>query len=157
AIQGLIILCDAESGALLAVMDSIEITTLRTGAATAVAAKHLARPNSRVALICGCGNQGCIQLRALARVLPIARAFAFDLNPRSDQTFASKMGAQLGIPIEPATDLRTALGSSDVCVTCTPSRRPFVFADDVRPGTFIAAVGADSHDKQELDPSLLRV
>src|SRR5262245_20688989 len=56
-IQGLIILCDAQSGSLLAVMDSIEITTLRTGAATAIAARHLARPDSHVALICGCGNQ----------------------------------------------------------------------------------------------------
>jgi ornithine cyclodeaminase/alanine dehydrogenase-like protein (mu-crystallin family) len=157
AIQGLIILCDAESGSLLAVMDSIEITTLRTGAATAIAARHLARPDSRVALIGGCGNQGRIQLQALTRVLPIERAFAFDLNAGSAATFASEMGSRLGIPIQAATDLHTALGESDVCVTCTPSRRPFVFADDVRPGTFIAAIGADSHDKQELHPNLFPV
>jgi alanine dehydrogenase len=157
AIQGLIILCDAESGSPLAVMDSSEITTLRTGAATAIAAKHLARPDAHVALICGCGNQGRIQLRALAQVLAIERALAFDLNVHSAQTFASEMGGQLGITIEPAADLHNALRRSDVCVTCTPSRAPLVFADDVRPGTFIAAVGADSHDKQELDPNLFAI
>jgi ornithine cyclodeaminase/alanine dehydrogenase-like protein (mu-crystallin family) len=156
-IQGLIILCDAESGSVLAVMDSIEITTLRTGAATAIATTHLARPDSRVALICGCGNQGRVQLRALASVVPIERALAFDSNTRSTATFASEMGKELGIPIEPVTDLHTALGACDVCATCTPSRRPFVSADDVRPGTFIAAVGADSHDKQELHPNLLKI
>ena len=156
-IQGLIILCDAESGSLLAVMDSIEITTLRTGAATAIAARHLARPDSHIALICGCGNQGRIQLRALASVLPIERALAFDSNTRSTAAFASEMDGQLGIAIEPVTDLHGALAACDVCATCTPARRPFLFANHVRPGTFIAAIGADSHDKQELDPNLLKV
>jgi ornithine cyclodeaminase/alanine dehydrogenase-like protein (mu-crystallin family) len=156
-IQGLLILCDAESGSLLAVMDSIEITTLRTGAATAIAARHLARPDSQVALICGCGNQGRIQLRALTSVLPIKRALAFDSNTRSTAAFASEMSGQLGIPVEPVTDLHRALGDCDACATCTPARRPYVSAHDVRPGTFIAAVGADSHDKQELDPNLLKI
>src|SRR6266851_2120331 len=80
-IQGLILLCDGENGYPLAVMDSTEITIKRTGAATAIAAKYLARPDSKVATICGCGNQGRVQLRALARVLPIQHAFAFDLDP----------------------------------------------------------------------------
>ena len=79
-IQGLILLCNAENGQPLAVMDSIEITILRTGAATAIAAKYLARARSKVATICGCGNQGAIQLRALAQVLPLECAFAFDVD-----------------------------------------------------------------------------
>jgi alanine dehydrogenase len=68
SIQGIIVLCDGENGYPLAIMDSIEITLTRTAAATAVAAKHLARPDSTVATICGCGNQGRVQLRALATV-----------------------------------------------------------------------------------------
>src|SRR5262245_26280041 len=92
AIQGLVILCDAQSGFPLAVMDSIEITLLRTGAATAVAAKYLARDDSRVVTICGCGNQGRIQLKALTCVLPIERAFAFDADPLASATFASSIG-----------------------------------------------------------------
>src|SRR5258708_645070 len=76
-IQGIIVLCDGDNGYPLAVMDSIEITIVRTGAATAVAAKYLARANSTSVTICGCGNQGRVQLRAVAKVLPIPKAFAF--------------------------------------------------------------------------------
>src|SRR5215213_8553343 len=68
-IQGIIVLCDGENGYPLALMDSIEITIQRTGAATAVAAKYLARPDSKVATIAGCGNQGRISLQSLAEVL----------------------------------------------------------------------------------------
>ena len=67
-IQGVVVLCDADSGRPLAVMDSMEITVIRTGAATGVAAKYLARSNSAVVTICGCGNQGRISLRAIAMV-----------------------------------------------------------------------------------------
>jgi alanine dehydrogenase len=69
-IQGVIVLCDAENGYPLALMGSIEITIQRTGAATAVAAKYLARSDSKIATICGCGNQGRISLRAISKVLP---------------------------------------------------------------------------------------
>ena len=155
AIQGVIVLADAEQGRPLAVMDSIEITVLRTGAATAVAARHLARPASRVAIVCGCGLQGRVQLRALARVLPLARAFAWDLHPDRAKAYAAEMSAELRIDVTPAADLGAAVSQSDVCVTCTPSRAPFLEAGVLRPGTFVAAVGADSPDKQELHPGVL--
>jgi ornithine cyclodeaminase/alanine dehydrogenase-like protein (mu-crystallin family) len=98
AIQGVIILCDAESGYPLAVMDSIEITILRTAAATAVAAKHLARPESETATICGCGNQGRAHLRALSRILPIGRVFAVDTDPSVTAKFVSEV-SELGIRV----------------------------------------------------------
>src|SRR5919206_2490518 len=79
-IKGVVMLADATDGTPLAIMDSIEITILRTGAATAVAAKALARRDARTALICGCGLQGRIQAKALARVLPIERVLAFDTD-----------------------------------------------------------------------------
>ena len=155
AIQGVIVLADAAQGRPLAVMDSIEITVLRTGAATAVAARHLARPESRVATVCGCGLQGRIQLRALARVLPLTRAFAWDVDAARARAYAAEMSASLGIDVTPAGELGAAVAESDVCVTCTPSRVPFLKAAFLRPGTFVAAVGADSPDKQELEPAVL--
>ena len=155
AIQGVIALCDASDGRLLALMDSIEVTIRRTAAATAVAAKHLARADSRTATVCGCGNQGRAQLLALARVLPLARAHAYDVDPALAEAYARDVSAELGIEVTPATDLGAALGDSDVCVTCTPSRKAFLLREQVRPGTFVAAVGADSSDKQELDPHLM--
>ena len=154
-IQGVITLCDGETGSPLAVMDSTEITLNRTGAATAVAARHLAQPDSAVATVCGCGRQGRIQLIALKHVLPLECAYAFDLQGEAAQTFAEQMTAELGIPVIAAATLRDAARQSDVVVTCTTSRQPFLGRDDVAPGAFVAAVGADSHDKQELDSHLL--
>jgi alanine dehydrogenase len=155
AIQGVVALFDAEKGSPLALMDSIEITILRTGAATAVAARYLARPDARVATIFGCGNQGRVQLRALTRVLPLTRAYAFDADPARAARFAAEMSAELGIEVAAVADLAAAVKASDVCVTCTPSRRAFLGRADVAPGTFVAAVGADNEDKQELEPALV--
>jgi alanine dehydrogenase len=156
-IQGVIALFDGTTGYLLAVMDSIEVTVLRTGAATALAARLLARRDARVATICGCGSQGRVQLRALAMVRPIERVYAFDLDPDQARRFAEEMAAELAVAVTPVSDPAAALRQSDVCVTCTPSRRYYVRTADVPPGTFLAAVGADSAEKQELDPGLFRV
>ncbi|HEV2914374.1 MAG TPA: ornithine cyclodeaminase family protein [Pyrinomonadaceae bacterium] len=155
-IQGVIVLCDAENGYPLAVMDSIEITIQRTGAATAVAAKHLARPDSKTATICGCGNQGRISLRALAAVMPIEKVLAYDNDEAQAQRFARELGKELRIEVAAVRELERAVGQSDICITCTPSTQPFLRREPVAPGTFIAAVGADSPEKRELEPSLMR-
>ena len=154
-IQGTVVLADARTGELLAVMDSGSVTALRTGAATAVAAKFLARPDARSATIVGCGVQGEIQLGAIAAVLPLQRAWVLDTDHARAEGLAARAQANLGIRVEAGKDLRSALRGSDVCVTCTPSRRPFVSRDDVAAGTFIAAVGADHRGKQELEPTLV--
>ena len=75
---------------------------LRTGAATAVAARHLARPDARVATIVGCGRQGRIQLAALARVRPLERAYAVDTDPTVAQRFAEETSARLALDVRPA-------------------------------------------------------
>jgi ornithine cyclodeaminase/alanine dehydrogenase len=155
AIQGLVYLADASNGCPLAVMDSRDITMLRTGAATAVAAKYLARPDSTVATIAGCGVQGRVQLLGLAAALPLKRVFTWSRDPAKAAAFAAQMRAETGLNVTPSTSLAAALAESDVLVTCTPARKFFVEAGMVRPGTFIAAVGADSPDKQEIDPQLL--
>jgi ornithine cyclodeaminase/alanine dehydrogenase-like protein (mu-crystallin family) len=154
-IQGLIVLCDADNGAPLAVLDSIEITILRTGAATAAAAKHLAREESAVATICGCGNQGRVSLRALSRIRRITRAYAFDSDPDQSGRYAKELSSELQLDVTPVRDLSDAVRKSDICITCTPSTQPFLRQSDIAPGTFIAAVGADDEVKQELEPELL--
>ncbi len=154
-IQGTIALYDGENGYPLAFMDSIEITINRTGATTAVAAKYLARSNSRVATICGCGNQGRVQLRFLREVLPIETVYAYDLQEGIAESYAEEMGTDLGIMVTPVDDLASAVGASDVCVTCTPSKEFFLEQQWVPAGAFVAAVGADSPGKQEIDPRLM--
>src|SRR5262245_61801275 len=154
-IRGTVVLADAETGEPLAMMDSASVTGLRTGAATAVAAKYLARPDSRCATVVGCGVQGEIQLAAIAAVLPLAHAWVLDTDQTRAQGLAARAQANLGIRVSVATDLRASLRESDVCVTCTPSRHPLVFRDHIAPGTFVAGVGADNRGKQELEPALV--
>jgi alanine dehydrogenase len=154
-IQGVIVLCDAGNGAPLAVMDSRDITSLRTAAATAVAAKYLARQESRTITICGCGNQGRMQLRALSRVCRIETVFAYDRDGEQAMRFSRDLTSELNISIKPVSDLTPAVRRSDICVTCTTSCQPLLGSDDVAAGTFIAAVGADNPQKQELHPSLM--
>ena len=154
-IQGVIVLCDGDNGYPLALMDSMEITIIRTGAATGVAAKYFARPDAKVATICGCGNQGRISLRALAAVRPLTRAYAFDIDEEQVGRFARELSQELGIKVSGVNDLAQAVAESDICVTCTPSKTPFLMRESISRGTFIAAVGADSEEKQELEPQLL--
>jgi alanine dehydrogenase len=153
-IQGVIALFDAVDGRVLALLDSIEITSLRTGAATAVAAKYLA-PDGVTVTVCGCGEQGRNQLRALACVRSLRRVQAFDLDPERARRFAAEMAPELGLQVTVARGLVDAAGETGIWVTCTPARRWFLGRAHVAPGAFVAAVGADSPEKQEIEPELL--
>jgi ornithine cyclodeaminase/alanine dehydrogenase-like protein (mu-crystallin family) len=152
-IQGAVLLCDAVNGLLLAVMDSMAITALRTAAASAVAAKHLANSACGTALICGCGGQAAAQLHALLRVRRPGRLLAYDQDLSRAKAFVAGFGP--GLPMTAATDLAASVQQSDIVISCTTARRYFITRDMVRPGTFIAAVGADHENKQEIDPQLL--
>lgn len=154
-IQGVLYLADARNGVPLALMDSAEITNLRTGAATGIAAKYLARKDSSTALLIGSGVQARPQLLALAAVLPLKKVFAYSIDAAQAQAFAQRMSAELGIDVAPVEDFRSVIGQCDVCVTCTTARQWFLGTTDIPLGTFIAAVGADNEHKQELQPELL--
>jgi alanine dehydrogenase len=154
-IQGVIVLYDADNGRLLAVLDSMEITIKRTAAATAVAAKYLARKNSSVAAICGCGEQGCAHLQVLSLMFPLRKVYAFDIDPNASQHLAAQLSRESQADVEPVHTLPGAIQRSDLVVTCTPATEFYVHKEDVAPGTFIAAIGADDSHKQEIDPALL--
>src|SRR5215472_3731806 len=154
-IQGTIMLADATNGTPLAIIESGSVTALRTGAATAVAAKYLARSDARTATVVGCGVQGELQLAAIAVVLPLERVRLFDLDYARAEALARRAEERHGLRAEATRDLPGAIRVSDVCVTCTTARRAFVEAKDVVPGSFIAAVGADSQGKQEIEPELV--
>lgn len=147
-IQGLLLLFDTTSGVPLAVMDSIEITARRTAAASAVAAKYLALKRRATVIVFGCGTQGRMQLEAIKRVVDVQRVFSVDSDRAAAERFARELG---GTPaVSPS-----AARESDIIITCTTSRAPILKIDDVKPGAFIAAVGADNPEKSEIDPKLL--
>ena len=153
-IQGVVALFEATRGTLLALMDSIEITAQRTAAASAVAARYLARRDAVKATIVGCGVQGRFQLEAIHLVRPLQQAFAVDADDQRREQFAREMAVALGVPVV-AAELESALGASDIVVTCTTSREALIAPTMVAPGTFIAAVGADNPEKQEIAPALM--
>ena len=147
-IQGVMLLFDAEDGRILALLDSIELTILRTGAASAVAAKYLARRDSHTAMVYGAGRQGRVQLEAISRVLPIDRAYVHDVDAAKAETYAREMSDKLGFKI--SCDLSPV--TCDLIITCTPSKQAFL----TNPAPFIAAVGADNPLKSEISPALMK-
>jgi alanine dehydrogenase len=154
-IQGVLALFDGVSGIPLAVMDSAPITAARTAATSAVAAKYLARRDAATIGFVGCGVQARAHLAALRTVRPIRSAFAIDRDSAAAERFATAMREAFQLPIDIVADSREGTIASDIIVTSTPAHRPILAADDVSPGTFIAAVGADHEDKQEIDLELL--
>lgn len=152
-VQGVIYLADATNGRPLALMDSIEITINRTGAATTLAARHLARHDSRIATICGAGVQGRIQARAIAAAAAIETMHIWDIRHEVAKALANELTQELRIDVRPSADLAVTR-DSDIIVTATSSKAPFLTPELVRPGTFIAAIGADNSDKSEIAPAL---
>ena len=155
-IQGVLVLFDASNGMPLAIMDSMAITTLRTAAASAVAASFLARRDADLALFIGCGVQARAHMAAMAFVRPLRRALVYDIDVRKAQRFTEEMRDIHEFDVIVARDLAEASRASAIIVTCTPSTRAYLGVSHVLPGTFVAAVGADNHDKQEIETGLLK-
>lgn len=147
-ITGLLILNDEETGLPYSVMDCTWITAYRTGAATALSAKYLARMQSETAGILACGVQGRTNLEALAAVFPLRRAYVFDVDKGRQQRYAVEMGAKLGIEIIEVDEPRKAVVASDLVVTSGPILKhpaPAIEADWLQPGAFGSAVDFDSY------------
>lgn len=149
-IQGVIVVMDIERGTPLAILDSALITTLRTAAATAIAAKCLSLADAATITVIGCGAQGRASLDALRLVRPVRKVWAYDADEAAASRFAKELDAQA------VTSLDAAVAASDIVVTCTTARAPILDRQHLHPGLFIAAVGADNPEKQELAPAVLR-
>ena len=154
-IQGAIFLADGNNGVLLAILDSIEVTLRRTAAASALAARLLARPDSDTLLVCGCGEQGRAHVTALRQVLPLQHCVLWDRDHELAEALVAELADASGIHAAAVRDLEAASISADVIATCTTAREPFLDVELVKAGTFIAAVGADSPDKSEIAPRLM--
>ena len=153
-ILGIIYICDARNGYPLAIMDSTVISRYRTGAATAVAAKYLA-PKTQIHLgVFGYGTQAEIQIRSLAYVCDLQEIRISGRNPDKARLLIEKLQTEYPFPIYWDTPENTAR-NSNILVTTTPSRHYYIDKNWIVPGTFIAAIGADSPGKQELSPELV--
>jgi ornithine cyclodeaminase/alanine dehydrogenase-like protein (mu-crystallin family) len=154
-VQGTLVVCDAERGSPIALLDSIAITALRTAAATAVAARHLARADASTLAIIGCGLQGAMHVEALSLVRQLRRVVLFDVIPDAARHLALRVETLLKLPVAIASSVAEAAREADICVTCTTSTEFLLEPGHVTPGALVAGVGVDSERKRELAPSLL--
>jgi ornithine cyclodeaminase/alanine dehydrogenase-like protein (mu-crystallin family) len=154
-IQGFVALLDAERGCVLALLDSMEITARRTAAATALAAKYLAKRQSRTLAMVGCGVQALYHVEALRDVVPIEVIAYCDPRDEAADAFGARV-RELELTARRVEDARTAAVGADVVVTVTTSTRPVLGLADIGPGTFVAGVGADNPSKHELAADLLQ-
>jgi len=147
-IAGLLILNDVETGLPLAVMDCVWITAKRTGAATALSARYLARPESSIVGVLGCGVQGRSNVEALKVLFPIKAVRAYDLNAETVQDYATEISTGLDLEVIPAATPREAVTGCDIVVTAGPIlKKPHatIQADWLDEGAFASLVDFDSY------------
>ncbi|MCO4864674.1 ornithine cyclodeaminase family protein [Cupriavidus sp. WGlv3] len=154
--MGTILLFDAQSCALICVMDGSLITGLRTGASGAVSVKALARKDAKKITSIGTGNQARMQIRAIKEIMKIEVIHAWDSNADTLAKYKADIESEFGIPVVMASSKKEAVAQADILITTTRGKGPLVEADWVKPGTHIVAIGTDQQGKQELDPEIFR-
>jgi alanine dehydrogenase len=150
------LLTDPETGAPLALMEAGFLTALRTGAASALAARYLARRDSKIVACFGAGVQARSQLLCLQAVFPVERVSVVGRDAERARAFAARMARELGVPVEAVRDRRAAVAEADLVTCATTSPSPVFDGRDVRPGTHVDAVGAFRPTTREVDTTLVR-
>src|SRR5216683_4910190 len=147
----LVPLYEMATGDLLALIEADYMGQLRTGAASGVATKYLARRDSRVAAIIGTGGQARTQLEAVAAVRKLESARAYGRDAGKREKFCAEMSARLRIPVQACTSAAEAVRGADIVSTATTASLPVVSGADLAPGAHINAIGANHAHKRELD------
>jgi alanine dehydrogenase len=150
------LLTDPETGVPLALMEAGFLTAIRTGAASALAARYLARRDSKAVVCFGAGVQARYQLLCLQAIFPVERVSVVGRSPGRARAFAARMARELGIPVEATRDRRAAVAGADLVTCATTSRTPVFDGRDARPGTHVDAVGAFRATTREVDTTLVR-
>jgi len=146
----LVLLYDSASGELLAILEADRLGQMRTGAATGVAVRHMARADARSLGLIGAGWQAEAQALAVAEVRDLREARVFSRTPGNRARFAERMADRLGCPVIPV-DSAVAAAECDIVVTATTSRTPVLEGSWLRQGTTVCAVGSNSLARAEID------
>lgn len=153
-LHALVVWLDAATGAPLALMDGATITAMRTGAASGVATRLLARPDSETLAVFGAGGQAEWQIRAVLAARPIRRVVVHARSPEARSAFAARMTDALGVAVEPVDSAERAVREADVVCCATTSSEPVFDAAWLRPGTHVNGIGAFRLGMVELPPEL---
>lgn len=138
-------------GALHAIIEADLLGQVRTGAATGVATRYLSRPDSREVGIIGSGYQARTQLEAVCAVRPIEHVKAWSPTWENLERFCAEMADRLSVPVEPATDARSAVQDTDIVVTMTKAKEPVLRGDWLEPGMHLNLVGSNQASNREAD------
>lgn len=158
-VMATIILIDPKNGAPLSIMEGSWITAMRTGAASGIASKYLARKSSYKLGLIGAGAQAETQLLAISSILNIQEVYVYDKSKENRDNFILKFIKKYGekFSINPVERAEDAVKNMDVIVTATPSREPIVKKDWVSNGMHLNCIGADAPGKEEIDPQILKI
>jgi ornithine cyclodeaminase/alanine dehydrogenase-like protein (mu-crystallin family) len=154
-ILGVVLLLDMNTGAILSMIDGTYLTALRTGAASGVATRLLARENAETVAVFGCGAQGKTQLEAMCNVRPVKHALLYDINTDTAGKLKISMEKELDISIHVEKDLQK-LKQADIICTATNSEIPLFSRDDISKGVHINAIGSYKPNMQEIDPLIIK-
>lgn len=156
SVNGLMVVFSTRTGLVEALLlDNGFLTDVRTAAAGAVAAKHLSRADSQHAAIIGAGVQAALQLEALTLVRDIESATIWARDFEKAEKAADQIKNKLGLDIIPCQTVFDATQDADIIVTTTPSTKPLLHLNDIKPGQHITAMGADAEHKNEVDPIII--
>jgi ornithine cyclodeaminase/alanine dehydrogenase len=150
------LLTDPDTGAPLALMEAGFLTGIRTGATSALAARYLARPDSRVVACFGAGVQARFQLLGLRAVLPLAEVRVVGRDAGRARAFAERMARELGVPVRALIDRKAAVAGADVVTCATTSARPVFSGRDLGSGVHVDAVGSFRPATREVDTMTIR-
>jgi alanine dehydrogenase len=151
----LVTLYSVATGELLTVIEADYLGQLRTGAASGVATKYLARKLAKVAVILGTGGQARTQLEAIHNVRVLDSVFVYGRDPKRRSHFCEEMSERLGINVYPMESSSAAVRSAEIICTATTAPQPVLSGEDLAPGVHINAIGANHAHKQELDEAVV--
>lgn len=155
SLNGLMILLSAHTGLVEALLlDNGYLTQVRTAAAGAVAARYLARPESRTVAVLGAGEQARLQLEALTLVRPVENARIWARDGAKAARVAAELSRRLHLPVEAVQSAEAACRDADIILTTTPASTPILMAGWLAPGQHVTAMGSDAEHKNEIDPAV---
>jgi ornithine cyclodeaminase len=157
-VQAAVLVFDAETGRVVALLEGSSLTAIRTGAGSGAAIDLLARPDSQTVAIFGAGTQGRTHLEAACTVRKIRAAWVFDTNPEKAAAFAHELAGRGPIPsdLTAASTSKEALAEADIVCTATTSSSPVFSDDELKPGVHISAVGSYTPEMQELPSATIQ-
>ena len=153
---GTLMLCDPATGKAVAIMDAGYLTAVRTGAASGVATKYLARKECRSCVVFGAGVQAKKQLEAMKLVRPPEKTVVIDINADAAKGFAAEMGETLGLDVAPTDDVEGSVKGADIIITASSSHDPLFDGGWLKPGVHINYIGSHSPDARELDTTTVK-